>query len=135
MAPPNQPAQPQSSVTVFATSPLMIATMAQALSSHSLRFTGQRLQAHAQHLQALAQCESLQDLFAQQMAFISETARQFSDVMARAMQAQPPAEAMAPQSPAASTEEAPEAPEAAAAMRPRPAAPRRSADGEATQSH
>lgn len=95
--PPNQPAQPQSSVTVFATSPLMIATMAQALSSHSLRFTGQRLQAHAQHLQALAQCESLQDLFAQQMAFISETARQFSDVMARAMQAQPPAEAMPPE--------------------------------------
>jgi len=132
MAPPNQPAQPQSSVTVFATSPLMIATMAQALSSHSLRFTGQRLQAHAQHLQALAQCESLQDLFAQQMAFISETARQFSDVMARAMQAQPPAEAMPAQSPAASTEEAPEA---AAAMRPRPAAPRRAADGEATQSH
>ena len=132
MAPPSQSIQREPTIAGFATSPLMMANMACALSSHSLRFTGQRLQAHAQHLQALAQCESLQDLFAQQMAYIGETARQFSDVMARAMQAQPHAEAMPAQSPAASTEEAPEA---AAAMRPRTAAFRRSADGEATQSH
>ena len=136
MAPPNQPAQPQSSVTVFATSPLMIATMAQALSSHSLRFTGQRLQAHAQHLQALAQCESLQDLFAQQMAFISETARQFSDVMARAME---PMEADQPRAALHAGNAAEDASEEAAgavpAMRPRQAGPRRSSDGDATQSH
>ena len=132
MVPPNEPNQSEFSMAVFANSPLKMANMACALSSHSLRFTGQRLQAHAQHLQALAQCESLQDLFAQQMAFIGETARQFSDVMARAMQ---PPEALSAVSMAAAEPPAEEATEAAPAMRPRPAAPRRSADGEATQSH
>ena len=138
MTHPSQSTEPESGIAVFATSPLMIANMAYALSSHSLRFTGQRLQAHAEHLQALAQCESLQDLFAQQMAFIGETARQFSDVMTRAMQpmgGEQPSAALPAESPAAAESPAEEAAEAVPMMRPRQAAPRRSADGDATQSH
>ena len=136
MAPPSQPIQREPTIAGFATSPLMMANMACALSSHSLRFTGQRFQAHAQHLQALAQCESLQDLFAQQMAYIGETARQFSDVMARAME---PIEADQPRAALHAGNSAEDASEeatgAAPAMRPRQAGPRRSADGDATQSH
>ena len=143
MVPPSQSIQREPTIAGFATSPLMMANMACALSSHSLRFTGQRfqahaqhLQAHAQHLQALAQCESLQDLFAQQMAYIGETARQFSDVMARAME---PIEADQPRATLHAGNSAEDASEeatgAAPAMRPRQAGPRRSADGDATQSH
>jgi hypothetical protein len=54
------------------------------------------------------------------------------NVMARAMQ---PPEALSAVSTAAAEAPAEEATEAAPAMRPRPAAPRRSADGDATQSH
>ena len=136
MVPPNEPNQSEFSMAVFANSPLKMANMACALSSHSLRFTGQRLQAHAQHLQALAQCESLQDLFAQQMAYIGETARQFSDVMASAME---PLEADQPRAALHAGNAAEDASEEAAgavpAMRPRQAGPRRSSDGDATQSH
>ena len=136
MVPPSQPIQREPTIAGFATSPLMMANMACALSSHSLRFTGQRLQAHAQHLQALAQCESLQDLFAQQMAYIGETARQFSDVMARAME---PMEADQPRAALhagnAAEDVSEEAAGAVPAMRPRQAGPRRSPDGDATQSH
>jgi hypothetical protein len=125
-------------MNVFAASPLMMADIARALSSHSLRFTGMRLQAHAQHLQALAQCESLQDLFTQQMAFIGETARQFNDVMAQAMQpmgAEQPSAALPAGSPAPAERPAEEASEEVATMRPRQAGPRRSTDGEAAQPH
>ena len=127
MSPPVESNQSEPGVNMFATSPLMMADIVRALSSHSLRFTGMRLQAHAQHLQALAQCESLQDLFTQQMAFIGETARQFNGIMAQAMQPmeaeQPPASLPAG-SPAPAERPAEEAPEEVPTMRPRQAAPR-----------
>jgi hypothetical protein len=57
------------------------------MSSEMLRYAGQRLHAHAAHLQSLAGCTTPQSFMDQQMAFMSSSMQEYGEAVSKLIDA------------------------------------------------